>query len=313
MTKIVVLDASPMSQNDITIESLSKLGEFFAYERTPDNLIIERIGDAEIVLTNKVLIDKNVMDLCPNIKFISILATGTNVVDLEYAKSKGIIVSNVPAYSTESVAQHTFALYLELCSKVGIHTQSVHNGDWVNSKDFCYCLDSVVEINNKVFGIIGYGNIGKRVAEIAKAFGMKVLINNRTPFEGSVSINEVLEKSDVVSLHCPLTSANEKFINKNTISKMKKSAVIINTARGGLIEEQDLADALNSKQIAGAGLDVLTIEKPNKDNPLLSATNCIITPHIAWASYEARARLLEVTRNNIIKYLDKKPQNVVNK
>lgn len=312
MKKIVVLDAAPLSQNDITVDCLSRYGDLTVYQRTAKKQVIDRIGDAEIVLTNKVIIDKEVIDNCKNLKFISILATGTNVVDLSYAKEKGVIVSNVPSYSSESVAQHTFALYLELCAKCGLHNKAVHDGEWVNNKDFCFCKDKIVEISGRSFGIIGYGSIGKRVEQIAKAFGMNVIINNRTPFEGSVDLKTLLNNADVVSLHCPLTAKNIKMINSNTISQMKDGAMLINTARGGLINEEDLAKALISGKLSGAGLDVLTDEPPKKNNPLLKIDNCIITPHIAWASFEARSRLFEITKKNIEKFLDGKPQNVVN-
>lgn len=312
MTKIVVLDGFTLFSNDIAYDALKQFGDVAFYERTPPELTAERIGDAEIVLTNKTVLDKNVLDKCGNLKYIAILATGYNVVDYVYARKKGISVSNVPAYSTDSVVQHTFALLLELCAFIGAHNRSVHNGEWQDCKDFCYWLNPVVELSGKVFGIIGYGNIGKAVAQVAKALGMKVMVYNRTPFEGSTTLEEVLKNSDVVSLHCPLTDQNKFLINKNTLAMMKPNAFLINTARGGLIEESALREALLSGQIAGAGLDVLSTEPPKKDNPLIGLKNCLITPHIAWASKEARGRLFDMTLANIAGYLSGKLQNVIN-
>jgi glycerate dehydrogenase len=312
MTKIVVLDYIALSQNDLKLDVLKKFGEVDMYARTSRDLTVERLKGAEIALTNKVVIDKEVIDACPDLKYISILATGYNVVDCAYAREKGIPISNVPAYSTDSVAQHTFALILELCSKVGIHDASVKRGDWVNSPDFCYCVSNLTELSGKTLGIIGYGSIGKAVAKIAQAFGMKTLIHNRTPFEGSVSREEVFARSDIITLHCPLTKENEKLINAQNISLMKKGAMVINTARGGLVDERALADALKSGHLAGAGVDVLSAEPPKSNNPLLSAPNCIITPHIAWATLDARSRLLAITVANIESYLAGNPVNVVN-
>ncbi len=312
MSKIVVLDAATLMQNDLSLNALEKFGSVKIYERTPKDKVIERLQNAEIAVTNKTIIDASVIDACSNLKYIAILATGYNVVDCEYARSKGIPVSNVPAYSTVSVVQHTFALILELCSQVGAHSQTVAKGDWVKSQDFCYCVAKLTEISNKTLGIVGYGNIGKVVAKVAKAFGLNVLVHNRTPFDGSVSLEELLQKSDIISLHCPLTRDNEKMINAKTLALMKENAILINTARGALIDEKALADALKSGKISGAGLDVLSKEPPNSDNPLLGLPNCIITPHIAWATLEARTRLLNVTLDNIQGYIDNKPVNVVN-
>lgn len=312
MTKIVVLDGFAMFNTDIPREFLNEYGEVKFYERTSDAEISERIADADIVLTNKCYISKKVIDSCPNLKYISVLATGYNVVDYVYARNKGIPVSNVPNYSSDSVAQHTFALLLELCALTGKHDLSVKNGEWGARLDFCYWLSSITELSGKVFGIIGYGNIGKSVKKIAEAFGMKVLINTRTPFDGSVSLEEVLAKSDVVSLHCPLTEDNIKLINEDTLSLMKPTAFLINTARGGLIDEKALSDALKNNRLAGAGLDVLSEEPPKNNNPLINIPNCIITPHIAWASIDARMRLYKETLRNIKCFLEGKPRNVIN-
>lgn len=311
MTKIVVLDGYAMFNRDIPRDWLNTYGEVVFYERTSDELVSKRIGDADIVLTNKCFIGKEVIDACHKLKYISVLATGYNVVDYEYARTKGIPVSNVPNYSTDSVVQHTFALLFELCAMSGRHSNSVHGGEWGNRQDFCYWLNPITELSGKTFGIIGYGNIGKGVARVAQALGMNVIINNRTPFNGSVSMEEVLKNADVVSLHCPLTATNAKLINKATISLMKESAFLINTARGGLVDEVALSEALKEGRIAGAGLDVLSAEPP-KNNPLIGAPNCIITPHIAWASIDARMRLYKETLKNIEGFLEGKPRNVIN-
>lgn len=312
MVKIVVLDKSAVVQSDLSFDLLNNLGNCVCYEHTPDDLIVERAFDADILLTNKVIIDKKIIDACPNLKMISVLATGYNVVDGVYAREKGIVVCNVPSYSTDSVAQHTFALILELCAHSGLHDSAVKNGDWCNAVDFCFCLTTIIELKNKTIGIIGYGSIGKAVAKIADAFGMNVIFNNRSKIAGGVSVEEVLKNADFISLHCPLTAENKEMINKQSISLMKPSAIIINTARGGLINEKDLADALNSGKIGGFGTDVLSTEPPKQDNPILSAKNTVITPHIAWASSAARGRLLEITKNNIKNFLVGTPINVVN-
>ncbi|NCA66620.1 MAG: D-2-hydroxyacid dehydrogenase [Clostridia bacterium] len=311
--KIVVLDSFTVAQQDLSFNCLKSFGELDIYERTENALVASRIGEADIAITNKTVISREAMIACPHLKFISVLATGYNVVDTVAAKELGITVSNVPAYSTDSVAQMTFALILELAVSVGLHSDAVSNGEWVESKDFSFCVASLIELAGKTLGLIGYGNIAKAVERIAKAFGMKVIVHNRTPFAGSVSLDELLEESDIVSLHCPLNETNAKLINAGSIAKMKKGAYIINTARGGLIDEAALSDALNRGHIAGAALDVLSTEPPKADNPLLGAKNCIITPHIAWATGEARARLLGVTEKNIKGYIEGAPINVVNK
>lgn len=312
MRKIVILDGYTLFNTDLSFDALKDYGEVEFYERTPADLTAERIRDAEIVLTNKTVIDKKVIDACPSLKFVSVLATGYNVVDCDYARKKGITVSNVPSYSTPSVVQHTFALLLELCARTGAHNASVQNGDWQRSKDFCYWLNPLTELSGKVFGIVGYGSIGRSVTKVAEAFGMKVLVNNRTPFEGSVSLEKLLSEADVVSLHCPLTEQNKKFINKETISLMKPSAFLINTARGALIDEEALKEALTSRKIAGAALDVLDKEPPKDGNCLIGLENCVITPHIAWASLDARRRLSAITLKNVASYIDGKPINAVN-
>lgn len=311
MVKIVVLDGYTLFHGGLSFEGLKKFGSVIYYDRTPGELIAERIGDAEIVLTNKAVIDKQIIDVCGNIKFIGVLATGYNVVDVEYARRKNIIVSNVPTYGTASVVQHTFALILELCVHVGNHSDSVRGGAWAACKDFCYRLNPIVELKDKVLGIIGYGNIGKAVGRAGEAFGMKLLINDIAHPERA-SIEYVFSESDIVTLHCPLTMENAKIVNERTLSLMKKTAFLINTARGGLVDERALAEALNAGKIAGAGVDVLSEEPPVANNPLLSAENCIVTPHIAWASLEARRRLYDITLGNIEGFLNNSPRNTVN-
>ncbi len=315
MNKIVILDGSASTQNDLNFNQLQTLCPVEYYDSSTQDTdeIVGKIGDANIITTNKINITKAVMDRCPNLKLVAVLATGYNNVDCSYAREKGIIVCNVPAYSSESVVQHTFALLFELASKISKYNSEVHNGDWVKSKVFCFYTHNMIELSHKTFGIIGYGNIGKQIEKVAKALGMNVLIYTRTPFEGSVTLEELLKNSDIISLHCPLTEANVGLINKNTISLMKKTAFLINTARGGLINEIDLADALNEGVIAGAGLDVLTQEPPKDSNPLLVANNCIITPHVAWATKEARSRLLDITYENIKAFINGCPNNIVNK
>lgn len=317
--KIVVLDGYTLNPGDLSWKTLQAIGEVTIYDRTSAEEILERSSGAEILLTNKTPIRADVVAKLDNLKYIGVLATGYNVVDTEAAKSKGIIVTNVPAYGTTSVVQMTFALILELTQHVQAHSDSVFAGKWADSKDFCYWNFPLVELAGKTIGIIGFGTIGQKVADVATAFGMNVLGNSRTQTEQShrknfqwASISEILEKSDVISIHCPLTKETEALINKDNLLKMKRSAFLINTSRGPIVVDADLAEALNEGIIAGAGIDVLSVEPPSKDNPLFSAKNCIITPHIAWATKEARERLLEIAVQNISNYLVNKPMNVVN-
>jgi len=314
---IVVLDGHTLNPGDLSWNRLEELGNFKIYERTEADLIIERVKDAEIIITNKTHISAEIMAQLPKLKYIGVLATGYNVVDTKAAAEQEIVVTNVPAYSTESVAQLTFSLLLELVMNVGIHNQSVKNGEWANSKDFSYSKSSLIELHGLTFGIIGFGGIGKAVAKIANVFGMKVLVNNRSEIKDVpkyvtvVDKTELFKNSDVISLHAPLTEENSEFANKELLDLMKPSAYLLNTGRGGLINESDLAEALNDNKIAGAGLDVLSTEPPQNDNPLLSATNCVITPHIAWATIAARKRLMNVAVDNVRAFLNGKPQNVV--
>lgn len=318
--KIVVLDGCAANSGDISWDDLAQYGELTVYDRTDDADVIARIGDAELITTNKTVIDRHTMESCPKLKYIGVLATGYNVVDLDAAKEHGIVVTNVPAYSTDAVAQFTFALLLELANQVGVHNSSVKDGGWVRSKDFSYSVMPTMELYGKTMGIIGYGSIGQRVADIAHAFGMKVLVSSRTEKklpEGGwirwVSREELFAEADVISIHCPLFPETKGMINREVIGLMKRTALVINTARGGCIVEQDLADALNSGRIAGAAVDVVSQEPMKEDNPLLTAKNIIITPHIAWAPREVRQRLLQIAGDNMGAFLAGHPINVVNR
>lgn len=318
--KIVVLDGCAANSGDISWDDLAQYGELTVYDRTDDADVIARIGDAELITTNKTVIDRHTMESCPKLKYIGVLATGYNVVDLDAAKEHGIVVTNVPAYSTDAVAQFTFALLLELANQVGVHNSSVKGGGWVRSKDFSYSVMPTMELYGKTMGIIGYGSIGQRVADIAHAFGMKVLVSSRTEKklpEGGwirwVSREELFAEADVISIHCPLFPETKGMINREAIGLMKRTALVINTARGGCIVEQDLADALNSGRIAGAAVDVVSQEPMKEDNPLLTAKNIIVTPHIAWAPREVRQRLLQIAGDNMGAFLAGHPINVVNR
>ncbi|MBC5660482.1 D-2-hydroxyacid dehydrogenase [Anaerosacchariphilus sp. NSJ-68] len=319
--KIVVLDGYTENPGDLSWGELEKLGEFTVYDRTSltdENEAIERIGDAEIVITNKTPITKKVLDSCPGIKYIGVLATGYNVVDYACAGEKGIPVTNVPGYGTDTVAQFAFGLLLEICHHVAHHSQAVHEGRWENCPDFCFCDYPQIELAGKTMGIIGFGRIGQKVGTIAKAFGMKVLAHSPHEHESGkaigtyVDLDTLLRESDVISLHCPLFPATEGIINKETIGKMKDGVIILNNSRGPLVVEQDLADALNSGKVLAAGVDVVSSEPIHGDNPLLDAKNCFITPHIAWATKEARQRIMDCTLKNLQAFLDGEPVNVVN-
>ncbi|ACL77713.1 D-2-hydroxyacid dehydrogenase [Ruminiclostridium cellulolyticum] len=318
--KIVVLDGYTLNPGDISWDAMGQLGELVVYDRTPAEKIIERIDNAEIVLTNKVNLTKDILEKTPSVKYIGVMATGYNVVDTEYAKEIGIVVTNVPAYSTDSVAQLVFAFILEFCHHVGEHSRVVHEGKWTKSHDFSFWDYPLIEIKNKTLGIIGFGAIGQKVAQIACAFGMEVLCYSRTQkpdYENEnikfAPFDDVLAKSDFISLHCPLTEETKGLINKKAISKMKEGAFLINTSRGPVINEQNVAEALNTGRLAGLGTDVVSVEPIQVDNPLLSAKNCIITPHFAWAPKEARNRLMNTLISNIIAFIEKNPVNVVNR
>lgn len=315
--KIVVLDAFAMNPGDLSWEQLKNIGDTDIYDRSLPQESIKRVADAEIILTNKALVNKDIMEAAPNLKYIGVMATGYNVVDITEAHKRNIIVSNVPAYSTASVAQLTFAFILELANHTALYAQSVKNGDWVRSKDFSYHLKPIMELQNKTLGIIGFGQIGQNVAKIALAFGMRVISSHKHPerdkMEGVTFVDEktCFSEADIVSLHCPLNKDNFEFVNKELIASMKRKAFLINTSRGGLVNENDLAEALNHEVIAGAALDVLSTEPPSADNPLLHAKNCLINPHVAWATFESRNRLMDVVVNNIGAFLKGKPVNVI--
>lgn len=314
--KIVVLDGRGLNPGDLSYACLEEFGSVTVYQHTDTPAqAIARIGSSEIVLVNKVPITREILDACPSIRLICVLATGYNVVDCQACAQRGIPVTNVPAYGTAAVAQFTMALILELCHRVGLHNHSVHQGDWCRSETFCYWLTPQMELAGKTLGIIGYGRIGQAAGALARAFGMEVLAYHpRRNLSGEpyVELDTLLERSDILSLHCPLFPETQHLINRETIAKMKDGAMLINTARGALVEESALAQALNAGKLRGAAVDVVSQEPMTPDNPLLSCKNCIITPHIAWAPVESRQRLLDCVVENIRSYLAGHPQNVVN-
>lgn len=317
--KIVVLDGHTLNPGDLSWEGLEKLGDLTVYDRTPASKIRERIKGAKAIFTNKTLITKEVLEDNPGLEYIGVLATGYNIVDIEGARELGITVTNIPAYSTKSVAQLAMALLLEMCHNVGHHSEEVRSGRWSNHMDFCFWDYPLIELDGKTLGIIGYGSTGQAFSKIAQAMGMNILAYTRTPKKELetdqmkyATLDEVLAQSDVISLHCPLFEETQGIINKDNIAKMKDGVMIINTGRGPLIVEEDLASALNSGKVAGAGLDVMSVEPPKIDNPLLTAKNCIITPHIAWAPIEARKRLMIIAVDNLKQFIAKETQNVVN-
>jgi len=315
--KIVVLDGYTLNPGDLRWNSIRNLGECSIYDHTPTEKTIERSAAAQAVFTNKVVFSKDIIEKLPELKFIGVLATGYNVVDIEAAEKAGIVVTNIPAYSTLSVAQMVFSHILNFVQNVSVHAHSVREGEWCRSTHFSYQKTPQIELAGKTLGIIGFGRIGQAVAGIGLAFGMKVIFNNRSNKKTSPDVcrtdmDTLLAESDFISINCPLTEDNEKFINKDTISKMKPEVFLVNTGRGPLINEKDLAEALNQGKIAGAGLDVLSEEPPKPDNPLIKAKNCYITPHIAWATREARMRLMKIAAENLKAFIAGNPQNVVN-
>jgi glycerate dehydrogenase len=317
--KIVVLEGHSISRGDISWDGLSTLGEVIIYDYTPAELVVDRIRDADMVLQNRIDFTAALMDECKNLKYIGENATGYNNIDVKAASERGITVCNIPEYSTPSVVQHTFALLLELCVNAGLHNSSVMAGDWNTCRDFSYWLTPLMELSGKTMGIIGLGQIGQAVAKVAVCFGMKVLACAAHKREGSgidgvamAELGEILEKSDVISLHCPLTIENKGLICAETISKMRDGVIIINTARGNLVNEQDVADALISGKLRGFAADALTEEPPINGSPLFGAPNCIITPHIAWAPIESRIRLINTATENVRAFIDGHPQNKVN-
>ena len=314
MEKIIVLDGAVENPGDLSWEPLAALGELTVYEYTAPKDVTARIGDAALILTNKTVITADIMAACPNLRYIGVLATGYNVVDIAEAKTRGIVVTNVPAYSTDTVAQFTMALLLEIALHVGHHSRVVHEGKWSACRDFAFWDYPLMELAGKTFGIVGYGSIGKAVAKLAEAFGMKVLAYSRHGAEDyHTELDELYAKSDVVSLHCPLTAENIGMINRETIAKMKDGVILLNTARGGLINEADLREALLSGKVYAAASDVVSTEPIKADNPLLGLDNMIITPHIAWAALEARQRLMDVATDNVRQYLAGNVQNNVAK
>lgn len=315
--KIVLLDAHTANPGDVSWAPLEAIAACEIHPRTPVAETVARCADAEVVITNKAPLTREIIEALPKLKYIGVTATGYNIVDVVAAKERGVVVTNVPGYSSPAVAQLVFALLLELTNNVGHHAKTVRDGRWVACPDFCYWDHPIIELSGRTLGIIGYGDIGGAVARIAVAFGMKVLASKRewkTPPPDGVtpaSIDEVFSQSDAISLHCPLTDATKHLVGERTLALMKKTAFLINTGRGPLVDEAALAQALNVGRIAGAGLDVLSVEPPKAENPLLTAKNCLITPHIGWASHEARVRLIDAVASNLRAFLDGKPVNVV--
>lgn len=319
MEKIVILDGYAANPGDLSWDGLRQFGELTVYDRTAREDIVSRIGDAGIIFTNKTPITKETLEACPQLKMIGVLATGFNIIDIQAAKEQGVTVCNVPDYSTVSVAQLVFAMLLEICHHVGHHSAAVHAGRWSSNPDFCFWDYPLMELAGKTMGIVGYGRIGQAVARLALAFGMQVIASSRSAVSGTekdgvrfVTREELLKSADVVSLHCPLTPETEGLINRASIEWMKHGAILINTGRGPLVVEKDLADALNTGRLYAAGLDVAAQEPVPKDSPLIGAKNCFITPHIAWATFEARRRLVDITVENLRSFLEGKPVHVVN-
>ncbi len=314
--KITVLDGHAANPGDISWEAIRSLGDFTIYERSPEDKVVERIGDSDIILLNKIKITREIISQCPNLKYIGVLATGYNVVDTEACHEKGITVTNIPAYSTDAVAQHVFAFLLAFSNRVAEHSTSVHAGDWIKNPDFCYWLSPLTELSGKTLGIFGFGNIGQKVAKIAHAMGMNVLVHvhsekSFTGGEKSVTTEELFRQSDFISLHAPLTSETSEIVNEKTLALMKPEAILINTARGGLVDEKAVRKALDNKKIAGYAADVILHEPMNADSPLYKAPSCLLTPHIAWAPKETRERLLGIAAENIKAFLNGKARNVV--
>jgi glycerate dehydrogenase len=317
--KIVILDAYTSNPGDLCWEGLENFGDLKVHERTATEQVLERCSGYEIVFTNKVVLDPETIEKLPELKYIGVLATGTNVVDLNFAKERGICVTNIPGYSTDSVVQHILAFMLHFSSKVSVHNDAVQEGKWVNSVDFCFTLGTLNELSGKTLGVIGLGTIGRKLAKVADAMGMKIMASHQSsmnrlelPYEVEwLPVDDVFVRADFLSLNCPLTQETDKIVNTERLQKMKNTSILINTGRGPLVDEQALADALNRGTIAGAGLDVLSSEPPAEDNPLLTAKNCVITPHSAWASQEARGRLIAITTDNLSTYLSGNSKNRV--
>jgi glycerate dehydrogenase len=316
--KIVILDGYTLNPGDLSWEGFMELGDLTVYERTPQEKIVGRIGDADVVIVNKVPISRETLCACPNVRYVGVLATGYNIVDVAAAKERKVVVTNIPTYGTAAVAQMAIALTLELCHHVGAHSESVRAGKWTNNVDWCFWDYPLVELAGKTMGIVGFGRIGQATGAIAQALGMKVLAYDEyrnpalvTDSCAYASLDEALARSDVISLHCPLLPATKGMINAGTIAKMKNGVFIVNTSRGPLINEQDLADGLECGKVGGAAMDVVSIEPIKADNPLLKAKNCIITPHIAWAPKESRSRLMDIAVENLRAFTAEKPKNTV--
>ena len=319
--KIVILDGHTENPGDLSWSGFEELGTVTVYDRTPkfdDAEIIRRIGDADVVITNKTPVRAAALDACPTVKYVGLLSTGIDVCDCAHAASRGIPVSNIPAYSTMAVAQHAIALLLEICSKVGIHSAAVHRGEWQRCEDFSFWEAPLMELAGLTMGIVGFGQIGRATGRIARALGMRVLATgSRETAEGReigeyTDLDTLLQKSDVVSLHCPLKDETRGLINKDTVAKMKDGAILINTGRGGLVDEAALASALKSGKLYAAGVDVVSVEPILPDNPLLDCDNCLITPHVAWTPRTCRQRVMDIAVNNLRSYMAGKPENVVN-
>ena len=316
--KIVNLDGYATNPGDLSWDNFRQYGDYTVYDRTAPSQIIERAKDADILFINKCVITAEMLEQMPKLKYVGLQSTGYNVIDCAAARKRGITISNIPAYSTNAVAQLVFAFILQITNKVTLHSDAVHQNEWCECPDFCFWKAPLSELDGKTIGIIGFGSIGKRVTKIAKAFGMKVMAYTPHPAPEAYpdvvfcELDTLLSSSDIVTCHCPLTPDTTGIINREALSKMKASAILINTSRGPVVDEQALADALNNGTIGAAGLDVLSTEPPKESNPLLTAKNCYITPHIAWAGYETRARLLRILEENLKAFLDGKPQNVVN-
>ena len=310
--KIVVLDGYTENPGDLSWGPLQELGELTVYDRTPPEAVLERIGDAEAIYTNKTVLSRELIQAMPSVRFIGVLATGYNVVDVQAARERGIVVCNIPTYGTDAVAQYVFALLLELCHRVAHHAQAVQEGRWTACPDFCFWDYPLIELSGKTMGIVGYGRIGRRTAQIARAFGMQVLAYDAfVQAEECVPLDELLERSDVVSLHCPLFPETRHIIRGETIARMKDGAILINTSRGPLVDEAALREALTSGKLYGAAVDVVSTEPVQPDNPLLGLENCLITPHIAWAPRESRQRLMDIAVENLRCFLRGAPQNIV--
>ena len=311
--KIVVLDGHTMNPGDLSWSALEALGDLEVYARTAPAEVVGRASGAEIVVTNKAILHREQIAALPGLRYIGVSATGYNVVDIAAANERGIVVTNVPEYGTRSVAQHAFALLLELTNQAGTHAAGVRSGAWARSIDWCYWNSPLIELDGLALGIVGYGRIGRATAAIGRTFGMRILTSSRGDAPGAEkrTVEQLFSESDVVSLHCPLTPENSGFVNAGLLARMKPSAFLINTGRGPLINERDLADALNAGKIAGAGLDVLSVEPPPADHPLLTARNCIVTPHQAWGSLAARSRLLNSVVENLKAFLSGNPRNTV--